>query len=202
VTIRKGQEWGHRGRAPEGSVLAVDDRALFRAVNLGKLPAGIALVSGDLARTVSAGDTVAQSYATGELTCAPIDLGLATHDNGTHRFAAHAVVRRSWLRGAALVVANAQFIGRWDVAPRSHPNDGWLDVTEVDARMPVRQRLAARRRLPTASHLPHPMLTSRRVRTHSWTFEQPLDLRLDGVRVGRTHSLSVSVLEDAVTICF
>ncbi len=37
---------------------------------------------------------------------------------------------------------NAQFLGRWDVAPRGHPNDGRLDV--LDADLPLDERLQVR----------------------------------------------------------
>jgi diacylglycerol kinase family enzyme len=131
----------------------------------------------------------------------PIDVGVAEHDGGTHRFLSHAVARRTWLRGPAVVVANAQFLGSWDIAPRSHPNDGWLDTTEVSATMSFAQRLEARKRLPTAGHLPHPDLATSRVRERSWVFSRPLDLWLDGTKVGRTRRLSVRVLPDALTVC-
>lgn len=55
---------------------------------------------------------------------------------------------------------NAQYRGEWDVAPRGHPNDGRVEVLEVDERMSLRQRWAARRRLPTGAHLPHPMISA------------------------------------------
>ena len=48
---------------------------------------------------------------------------------------AHVVARGGgpWWRGPIVAVMNADRLGRWDVAPRAHPNDGRLDVVEVDA---------------------------------------------------------------------
>ena len=44
---------------------------------------------------------------------------------------------------------NAQFLGAWDVAPRSHPGDGLLDVLEaevgLDERLKIRERLPSLR---------------------------------------------------------
>lgn len=202
MTIRKGEEWGTAGRVPQGTVRAETDRELFEIVNRSVLPPCIALVRGDLARTVSAGGGRSIGETGSEAVLAPIDLCLATHDGGAHRFAVHAVARRSWWRGPVFVAANAQFLGRWDVAPRSHPNDGYLDITEVSERMGVQQRVAAWRRLPTAGHLPHPAIRTQRMRSGSWTFDRPMRLWLDGVPVGRTRTLTLEVIPDAAQICF
>ena len=48
---------------------------------------------------------------------------------------AHVVVRRQWWRGEIVMAMNAQFYGRYDVAPRGHPNDGKVDVVRVDPSM-------------------------------------------------------------------
>jgi diacylglycerol kinase family enzyme len=118
---------------------------------------------------------------------------------------AHVVARSPWgighwLRGRILVVMNAEFIGEWDIAPRGHPNDGRVEVVDVDAAMTARERLGARRRLPTGTHVPHPSITTRSVKTGSWQFERPLDVVADGRRVARASSLSIDVLADAATV--
>lgn len=202
MTIRKGEEWGAAGPVPLETVRAHTDRELFELVNRGELPVCIALVRGDLARTVSASTDPAVGAPGSMAVLAPIDLGIAIHDGGTHRFAVHALARRSWWHGPILLAANAQFRGTWDIAPRSHPNDGFLDVTEVSGRMGVQQRIAAWRRLPTAGHLPHPGLHMRRLRSGSWAFDRPIGLWLDGVKVGRTRTLTIEVIPDAAQICF
>ena len=77
--------------------------------------------------------------------------------------------------GPIVAVMNVDRLGRWDVAPRAHPNDGALDVVEVDAAMGVRARWQARRRLPTGTHVPHPAIRTRRGRpSAAWTFDRPL----------------------------
>ena len=202
MTIRKGEDWGSEIVIPEGIVVAADDEALFSHLNSGVIPASIAVLSGDLARTVSS-SADSSRYRHGERAIgAPLDLLEVTHDGGVHCAASHVVARRSWLRGPVIVVANAQFIGEWDVAPRSHPNDGYMDITEVDESMSPGQRLLARRRLPTATHLPHPGLRTLRSREQSWDFAKSLDLFVDGVRIGRTRRLAVRVLADATSIIF
>ena len=86
------------------------------------------------------------------------------------------------------------------MAPRAHPNDGVLDVIEVAATMPTRERWKARRRLPTGTHVPHPDITTRRVRHAAFAFERPLGLWVDGVARGTVRSLVVAVEPDAVEI--
>ena len=202
MTIRKGEDWGTPTVVPEDLQIAQDDAGLFRLLNSGPVPPLIAVLSGDLARTVSASPDRAR-YRTGSTaTAAPLDLIEVTHDGGSHLVASHAVMRKTWLRGTVVVAANAQFIGSWDVAPRSHPNDGFMDITEVDPSMSVGQRLLARRRLPTASHLPHPGIRTSRAREYQWEFPRELDLYLDGVAQGRTRSVRVRLIPDATLVLF
>lgn len=202
MTIRKGDDWGVERPIPQGIVVVDSNRSLFDVVNRASLPGCIGLSGGDLARTVSASPATDRFAPGSRVVVAPVDLGVAVHDGGTHLFASHAVARRSWWRGQVLLAANAQFLGSWDVAPRSHPNDGYLDITEVSASMSWQQRFGAWRRLPTARHVPHPAVRTLRLRTGSWEFDRPLDLWLDGVRVGRTRTLVLETRPDAATVCF
>ena len=201
MTIRKGEDWGAIGPLPSGTEICEDNESLFAAVNRDPRAAYIGLLTGDLARTVSASGSLDRFNGLDEVVILPLDLGLAHFDGGSRLFASHAVARRSWWRGRVLVVANAQFIGSWDVAPRSHPNDGFLDVVDVAASRGIRQRQAARKRLPLAGHLPHPSISTRRSREAEWVFERPLDLWLDGVKVARTSNLRVVCLADSQNIC-
>jgi diacylglycerol kinase family enzyme len=95
---------------------------------------------------------------------------------------------------------NAEFIGEWDVAPRGHPNDGRMEVFDVDASMTVRDRIAARRRLRTGTHVPHPRVSTRSVRRGAWSFARPLEVVVDGRRIGRASSLAIDVVPDAAIV--
>jgi diacylglycerol kinase family enzyme len=131
----------------------------------------------------------------------PIDAGQATVDGHEYSFVAHLVARRSWWRGEVVAVMNAQFVGRWDVAPRSHPNDGRLDVMHVAPAMSVRSRWKAHSRLATGTHVPHPQMKQWRVEEWTATFVRPLDVWLDGVRVARrVGGIAVRCLPDAFTV--
>ncbi|MGI9644684.1 MAG: hypothetical protein ACR2O6_05165, partial [Ilumatobacteraceae bacterium] len=92
---------------------------------------------------------------------------------------------------------NAEFLGGWDVAPRGHPNDGRVETQLASPALSMRDRWSARRRLSGGTHVPHPDITTRSVRSATWTFEHPLTVSVDGRRVGRSKTVSVEVRPDA-----
>jgi len=108
--------------------------------------------------------------------------------------------RLGWWRGPIVAVMNVDHLGGWDVAPRAHPNDGWLDVVEVSAAMSRRARWQAWRRLDTGTHLPHPDIVTRRVRDVSFSFDPSVALWLDGIDRGDVRALRVSLEPDAAEI--
>jgi len=95
---------------------------------------------------------------------------------------------------------NAQYCKRWDVAPRSHPNDGLLDVVRVAAEMPIGERWTARRRLATGTHVPHPHIEQHRLPQVHLDLGRPLDLTVDGVSAGTHVRLEVKVVPDGLTV--
>ena len=164
MTIEKGRPWGRSGALPaDGVVVRTDAEAravIEEARRAGVEPPAIGLLGGDLARTVGArGDE--DRLRSADATVLPMDLGSVLVDGRLHWFVAHLVARRSWWHGRIVAAMNAQWIGSWDVAPRSHPNDGLLDV--VDADLGLDDRLKARRRPPTGTHVPHPDIRVSRV---------------------------------------
>ena len=207
MTIKPGQAWGNPVPRPSDLVVVHSDRDLATAIAQRQATA-IGVGGGDLARTLGVTTSRAAS-----LTTLPtvneyvIDLLEVRLDDAEEPIVACAhVVARSlrrsghWLRGRILVVMNAEFIGEWDVAPRGHPNDGRMEVFDVDASMTARERLAARRRLPTGTHVPHPRIATGSTRTATWQFERPLEVVIDGQRVDRASTLSISVVADAATV--
>lgn len=199
MTISKGAEWGRVVARPADLTLVPDDAALCAAL----IDAGgpVAPTSGDLHRTVG-GRNIDGLDEVLEL---PIDLLDVAIDSGTHRACAHVQLRRprwrgGWWAGPVLMVMNAEFIGNWQIAARGHPNDGRAESCGWGADFGIRQRFEARRRLPTAAHVPHPAITTGSFRERSWTFDEPLDVLIDSTRVGTTRSLQVSVVADAAVI--
>jgi len=206
MTIKPGQAWGTPVQRPSDLVIVHSDHELASA--LARRLTAIGVGGGDMARTLGVTPTRANS-----LTSLPtvneyvIDLLEVRLDDSAEPVVACAhVIARSpwrsghWLRGRLLVVMNAEFIGEWDVAPRGHPNDGRVEVFDVEASMTPRERLAARRRLSTGTHVPHPRIATRSTRTGTWHFERPGEVIIDGQRMGRVSTLSVTVVADAATV--
>ena len=125
-------------------------------------------------------------------------LGSALIDGRIHWFVAHLVARRSWWIGRVIAVMNAEWLGRWDLGPRAHPGDGLLDIS--DATLSFGDRLKARRRLPTGTHLPHPGIETDRVGAWQVELQPALDVWLDGERIARARNLSIRVEPEALTV--
>ena len=179
MTIEKGRPWGSAGPLAVDGVVAATDaevRALVeQARQAGRPPAEGGLVGGDLCRTVGGRGDRAR-LATPDAVRLPVDVAAVTIDGESHWFVAHLVARRSWWRGRVVAVMNAQWIGRWDVAPRSHPNDGLLDL--FDGSPSLDDRWKARRRLITGTHVPHPAIVQRRTDALELELDPPLDVCL------------------------
>jgi YegS C-terminal NAD kinase beta sandwich-like domain len=205
VTIEKGEPWGRPARElplPPPAEARTDAEArevVERARRANEPLPPLVLLGGDLCRTV--GGTGDGDHACGpDAMALPCDIGSVLLDGRQHWFVAHLVARRSWWRGRIVAAMNAQFLGRYDVAPRGHPNDGAMELLDVDASLGLADRVKAWRRLPTGTHVPHPAIAVRRVRARQETFDPPLDVWLDGVAVGEVRNVSLRVEPDALTV--
>jgi hypothetical protein len=202
VTIRKGEPWGQPGVLPPDAPVARSDAELARLIADAVLPdpsgTVVGLLGGDLCRTVGGTGDPRRLHAGGVVL--PIDVGVARFDDGTQvRFVAHLVARNPWWLGEGAVLMNAQWLGPWDLGPRSHPNDGLADVTT--GRLPWGDRAEARRRARTGTHLPHPDLRTARASEHVVELPRPVRVFSDGVRLpGRHRRLIVEVIPDAISV--
>jgi len=201
VTVERGRDWGRTGALPAGAPVVAGDAELRslveRARRAGRDLPTVGLTGGDLCRTLG-GTGDAERLRTDQATTVTVDVGSVLVDGRLHWFVAHLVARRSWWRGPILAAMNAEWLGRFDVAPRAHPGDGLLDVVEADPSLP--ERLKAWRRLPTGAHLPHPDIRQRRLAALQVDLDPPATIRLDGEVVGTAGSLSVRVEPDALTV--
>lgn len=200
MTIRKGDPWGEPVRCPPDVKVVPTDRALRDWVEWHRRrgdPIGdVGVAGGDLAKTC--GGTGAAHPSAARVS---VDVMRVTLDEGPPSWGvAHVIARRSWLTGELAIVMNAEYLGPYDVAPRSHPNDGKLDVLRVDPGMGWRHRLQARQRARFGSHLPHPHLVSRSVVDVDLQFQKVMVVWIDGVRCGTASRLRVSNEPDAMTI--
>ena len=201
MTIRKGEPWGGPGRLPPDGVVVRTDAEARRAITAARRSGAgsptLGLLGGDLARTCGATGQESRLHGP-DAQCLPVDLGEVLVDGSLHFFVAHLVARRSWLRGRVVAAMNAQYLGTWDVAPRSHPNDGMLDL--LDADLALADRLQARSRLRTGSHVPHPGIRERRLRSVQLDLVPGTQVWLDGERIGPARSLSIRCVPDAVEV--
>lgn len=201
MTIQKGVAWGRPGRLPADGVLCRTDaaaRAVVEDARRANRPYPVlGLLGGDLCKTLGGTGDEARLHSDNAMTFT-VDLGAALIDGRLHWFVAHLVARRRWLRGRVVAAMNAQWLGEWDMGPRAHPNDGLLDVSDGNPSFP--DRLRARKRLPTGTHLPHPLIDYRRVSAFQTELRPELDIYLDGAKLGPVRNLSVRVEPDALTI--
>ena len=213
-----GADWGAAGEPPANSQIAAGDAeaaAIAAAAHRLERPVPpVVLTGGDLARTLGItspagpnrpttptrpnGPTTPGGAQSPTATRVVADLGRVVIDGRKHWFAAHLVARRSWWRGRLLVVANASFVGPWNIAPRAHPGDGRLDVLDANPSLAV--RWAARRRLPAGTHVPHPAIAQRRVTEARFDLDPPLDVYLDGRQLNRASQLVVTVEPAALEV--
>ena len=100
-----------------------------------------------------------------------------------------------------LIISNSGYWRERDLLPRAHPNDGFVDVLEVDPNITARQRALAWRRSKTGSHLPHPHLRVSRTTDFQWS-GRPSNMIADGVAFNEVVWLQCTVLADAMDIYF
>jgi hypothetical protein len=198
MTIRKGEPWGAAVPADPARPVLTDDSALHRWVNqhrhAGTPVAPASLLGGDLARTCGGGHAATVGVTVTRVTLDIVRVEMAER---TAWMTSHLIARRDWWRGGVAMAMNAQFLGAYDVTPRSHPNDGRVDIVEVDPSMSVRARLQARSRARSGSHLPHPLLRTRSVRDTELSFPRALEVVIDGIPYGSTDHLRLVVEPDA-----
>jgi hypothetical protein len=207
VTIRRGDRWGEPGPLVVDAPVFTDDRSAGRwlaSSPAGEPPPELGLLGGDLHRTVGSPRRTEADLRAGDgvrLTVDLVDLRWWDPSGEPHDdvAVAHVVLRgRSWWRGRTVVAMNAAFVGEWNLGPRAHPNDGRLDVT--DGALGWQDRRAAARRAPAGAHVPHPALAESRVRAVAVDLDRPLDLWVDGERVGRAVRMTLACRPDAAVV--
>jgi len=194
VTIAKGHPWGDEVARPEHVATAASDAEL----------AGFVTADPDALVGVSGGDVFsALGRPAGRAPMArrlPMDALRISTDAGDFVAVAHVVLRNQWWSGPLFAVMNVGSIGRWNVAPAGHPNDGRAEVVEVDAGMTLRTRLQVRRRLPTGTHLPHPQIRVRPRAEGTIELDRPLGCWVDGMRHDQVQRVTFAVEADAYAL--
>ena len=127
---------------------------------------------------------------------------LLTNSEETRRrcFIGRAFISEKLFFGRTIAVLNSSFVGNRDWAPKAHPNDGRLDLVELDGSMNVRQRLTALKLMKSGSHLPHPQIRYRQLSEYEYATEDSASLSIEGVRMGSIRHCLFRVLPDAVNL--
>jgi hypothetical protein len=207
MTVGKGTEWGTLV-VPGADLRVARSDAEVRAIVLaGSAPPVLGLLGGDLMHTVGGRGDAARLAGDEPIPHLPVDVVRVIADGERETIAVAHVIARSpgrrggWWRGPITAAMNAEFLGAWDVAPRSHPNDGRIDVVTVEAGFGVQQRRLARSRLPLGTHVPHPQIQIRQHREVSLDLGSTRAVWVDGERWGRARRLDLTVVPDAITVC-
>ncbi len=209
MTIRRGQPWGEPGPlAPDAPVARSDGEAadlIAAAIAAGTSLSELGLLGGDLHAALGTPQHTEAELRSGAGLRLPLDLGEVVVERGDglisrHVFVAHVVSsrgRRRWSK-RTVVAMNGTHLGRADLGPRAHPNDGLLDV--FDGSVPLSQVRAAARRELTGSHVPHPGISERRTASYEVASEREMPIVVDGRMIGAATHFELRCLPDAITI--
>ena len=201
MTIRKGQEWGHFEERPSDLQLVADDVAACEVISKCVIESSsclnLSISKSDMARTL--GITGANNLDR-QMLCTKFDVieatYLLTNSEETRRrcFIGRAFISEKLFFGRTIAVLNSSFVGNRD------PNDGKLDLVELDSSMNVRQRLTALKLMKSGSHLPHPQIRYRQLSEYEYATEDSASLSIEGVRMGSIRHCLFRVLPDAVNL--
>ena len=196
MTISKGERW-EVPADPSVVPTAVSSDAAAASAVLSAPDSGsiLKLAAGDLLKTLGYKDSPEPAAGLQF----SMDLGLASIDGAQPvGFVSHIVCRTRLWSGEFLVAMNAAWLGDLYLGPKSHPNDGLLDITL--GKLGFRQRFLAAQRARLGTHLPHPGLTTKRVGEFHHKFVRPTPVYADGVVIGRGTQLTLSVVPDAFSV--
>lgn len=193
MTIRKGEEWGRIDTVPDAAVPAADDASVAAAWSLGVVPLA---TGGNLHSSLGSPSPKQVGDACMRFPVDALEVTVTASGTAETVVAASDVVVGRWMRGDfAVVSANGRWAGL-DIAPRAHPNDGFLHVLSIPRGVRVRQRLAARKRAVLGTHVPHPDITVTRGESFTAANTSRSRLLVDGRRWDRWESVAVRVLPD------
>lgn len=105
-----------------------------------------------------------------------------------------------WSRAGCTIISNSGILEGLNVTPRAHPNDGEWDVLSISAGLGLREKLHARRRARTGTHIPHPRLRTLRIGTHAAVRDRRARLMIDGVVVRGWTSVTITVVPDSAHV--
>ncbi len=206
MTIRKNEDWGSTVVRPENLLICETDAAASQLatdfyLQQKPMPA-IAIFRSSLSRTLGKKGSNVNSQ---NMQATPFDLLEVTFVDASmieQKVLAlgYGLLRKSWWRGDIVAAMNTSFIGDWDCAPRSHPNDGKFDLLAVSSEMKSTQRLIASRRLKFGTHLPHPQISVKQLTSFDADCSVKPNLYVDNRRFISVNQCKFRLLPDALTL--
>lgn len=192
--ITRGEEWGTPTKRTGADIMVNGDIELAQSPTDSRL----IVVGGDIAHSLG---NPTPPLMGAECTEVPIDAlhVLITFRDGTtsSRIASSHVMIGQWLRGRLICISNGGFIGRKNVSPRAHPNDGFFDVLTIESSMGMQQRIRARHRSVLGTHVPHPLAETRRATMLEFSAASDAEkLSVDGKRIRSWSTVEVEIVAD------
>ena len=207
MTIRKGEHWGESCSAPSGLIEFSNERALgIHIRDVGVIAAAV-LKSGTLTRALGVNSLLGERSQIKVV----VDLikirfvDVAGCERADFAVGSVLIGRKPWL-GEICIASNSGYLGKRELMPKAHPNDGVFDLLIVHRAMGLRDRLQALRRVNTSNHIPHPDLSVKQASVFAWPGD--LDglpsarcrLNVDGESLGLISSVKLEILPDAMTL--
>ena len=206
MTIRKNENWGATAARPENLVICETDEAASQLATdfylQQKSIPPIAITRSNLSRALGTKGADAKSQ---NMQATPFDLIEVTFVDASKTqqkvlALGYGLLRKSWWRGDIVAAMNTSFIGDWDCAPRSHPNDGKFDLLTVKSEMKPTQRLIASRRLRLGTHLPHPQISVKQLTSFEADCSAEPNLYVDNRKFVCVNQCKFRLLPDALTL--
>jgi hypothetical protein len=210
MTIQKNSAYGVPALRPSNLIILDNDRDIAVHFASDTKEEHFTVMKGSIAQSLGIGNGITQPIASSDqqMTLVRIDLLQIDYRTKTSVDAVTRLVVAGTLSiqhrtslSTTLILSNSVILQKRDVLPRAHPNDGFVDVLEIDPKISTRQRIIAWHRSVTGSHLPHPSFRVGRSRDFEWS-GRPSKMIADGVAVKGVVWLQCKVLPDAMSIYF
>ncbi|MEO8693536.1 MAG: hypothetical protein ABI658_08465 [Acidimicrobiales bacterium] len=202
MSVRRNEDWGDLAKMPAATVVAASDREVGllveRAWNDNAALPEVGLAGGDLRRALGGRRNARHLQGDDEVLVAMVDVGSVIIDGRRFAFVAQVIARSRGWTSPVFAVMNSEWLGDWIVAPRAHPGDGYFDL--VEARLSLGDRLKARRRLPTGTHVPHPAIKMRKITTAEVRFGATRTIYVDGEPVGEATAMQIECHREALRV--
>ena len=200
MNIEKGRNWGSLAPLPADGVIVKENKELLKKITDCKrdgidLPV-FGFLGGDLWRTLGGRNDEERLYGESATTL-DVDLGCALLDGKIHWFCAHMLIG-SLLKGNKIFISNVAHYGKTNPTPKAHPGDGKFDMLQIE--LSTIQTFKAIKRVSTGTHIPHPGIKYRRIKSEQFSFTKKINIQIDGQKVGKFSNISFRIENEALRV--